>query len=69
MTTTVSSFGYVTDLNNSGASAAMNVHWEVDNLFSIAFSRAEVIEAAEISIPVDEVKREDNVMVKRPDPE
>ncbi len=69
MTTTVSSLGYVTDLNNSGASASMKTHREGGRLLSAAFSRAEVIEARDISMPVDEVKREDRVMVKSPDPE
>ncbi len=69
MTTTVSSLGYVTDLNSSGASAAIKVHREVGSLFNAAFSRAEFMEAVDISMPVDEVKREDSAIVKSPDPE
>ena len=38
-------------------------------LFNEAFCRADVIDALETSMPIDEVKREDNVIVKSPDPE
>ena len=47
----------------------MNVHCDSGSLLRIAFSRAEAMEATEISMPLDDVKSEDSVMVKRPDPE
>lgn len=57
------------DLKSSGASAAINVHWDGGRLLSLAFSRADVIEGAEISMPTEVVKREERVIVNSPDPE
>ncbi len=43
----------MTDLKSSGASAAMNVHCDEGRLFRTAFSRADWMEAIEMSMPVD----------------
>ena len=59
----------MTDLKSSAASASMNLHCEGGSLFNLAFSRADMMEALEISIPIEVVKSEERVMVKSPEPE
>ena len=69
MMTTVSSGGYVTDLNNSGASAARKEALDAGMLLRDAFLEAKSIDADEMSIPVLDAKREERVIVNSPEPE
>jgi hypothetical protein len=67
--TTVSFAGDVIELNRSAASAAMKRVRVAGRLFKRAFCVAEEIDEGDISMPRLEVKREERVIVKRPEPE
>ena len=67
MTTTVCSGIEVTDLKSSEAVAAMKLAFLV--LFSCAFFFADVIDAGDISMPIEVLKRADRVIVNRPEPQ
>jgi len=59
----------VTALKSSAASAAMKLHCDGGRLLRAAFLPADEMDATEMSIPVDWVKRLERVMVNSPEPE
>lgn len=67
--TTVSSAGEVIEAKRRAASAAMNCVEDLGRLFSSALVVALAIDDEEISIPKEDLKREERVMVKSPEPE
>lgn len=67
--TTVSSAGDFMLANNAAASAAMKRVDEGGRLLSSAFVVAQSMEEVDMSIPKEDLNKEDRVMVKRPEPE
>jgi hypothetical protein len=67
--TTVSSAGDSMEAKRRAASAAMKRVEDSGRLFKRAFVDAEVMLAGDMSMPREDLKREERVMVKRPEPE
>lgn len=67
--TTVSEAGVLMEAKSAAASAAMKRAEEGGRLLRVALVVADAMEEDEMSIPKLDWKRDDNVIVKRPEPE